>query len=398
MTPARRVIRLYKGFQLFSGLLWWLPIFYLYQRDVGLSDEQIFGIQAIYYVSFCLLDVPTGALADRFDYRRFLLLGAVTLSIANLFPVFWPSYGGFLTHFLLISLAYSFTSGAGSAYLYEYLHRSGAGADYRQAEGSARAYSLIGRVACLPAAGVLMQWQMTSPYWLSSACTAIAIVIALRLPALPPGEAHHEERVSVGRSVRVLRRSPVLVLLMVQGVAIFTLVRILQANLFQPVLDAKHLPIAGFGVLMAVTTLFEAFGAARPGVLRRYLSDLRAVFVLTTVMAACLALLVPVGLAGAIACLCVFSLASGFSFPVQRQLINNAIPDARFRATLLSVESLIDRAVCALVIFVLGAYLARGAMNAFLVHVAVGTVVLMALIATLIHLVRRRQSVKESSG
>lgn len=388
-----RVIRLYQGFQLCNGLLLWLPIFYLYQRDIGLTDQQIFGIQAIYYVAFCVLDVPTGILADRFDYRRFLQLGAITITAANLLPIFVQNYWGFLGHFLLIALAYSFTSGAGSAYLYEYLHRTGNDELYKQAEGSARAYSLAGRVVALPAAGALMQWHFTSPYWVSAAFTLTALGFALKLPPLPPGE-HHHQQIVVKQAFLTLKRTPYLTLLMVQGVAIFTLVRILQANLFQPVLDAKHLPIAAFGVLMAVTTLFEALGAARPNLVRRLLSDLRAIFLLTMIMAVCLALLVPFGLVGVIICLCVFSLATGLSFPVQRQLVNDAITDPRSRATLLSIESLIDRAVCAGVIFLLGGYLARGAMNTFLVHAAVGTVLLMVVVALSIHFVRT----KERSG
>ncbi|GLZ28590.1 MFS transporter [Lentzea sp. NBRC 105346] len=385
-----RVVRLYKNYQLSNSLLVWLPIFYLYQRESGLSDGQIFGIQAIYYVAFCLLDVPTGMIADRYDYRRFLQAGAALLTLANLVPVFFPSYWGFLTHFMIIALAYSFTSGAGSAYVYEYLHRSGADHAYRQAEGSARAYALIGRVVCLPAAGVLMQWEPTAPYWLSAVATTAAFVVALRFPKLPPGTVHHENA-SVAQAWNVLRRAPLLALIMVQGVAIFTLARILQANLFQPVLDAKHLPVAWFGVLMAATQLFEAAGAARPGLLRRRVSDLGAVFGLTVIMAVCLAFIVPAGIAGTIACLCVFSLATGLSFPVQRQLMNDAISDPRTRATLLSAESLIDRAVCSGAIFVLGSYLSAGAMNTFLVHAAITTVVLMIAIAVLIKWVRLRQ-------
>ncbi|WP_433244116.1 MFS transporter [Streptosporangium sp. CA-135522] len=395
---VQRVVRIYNGFKLFTGLLWWLPVFYVYQRDSGLSDAQIFAIQSIYYLAFCLLEIPTGALADRFDYRRFLQVGAAVLTGANLVPVMWPSYGGFLTHFLLIALGNSLVSGAGSAYLYEYLQRGDSLAVYQQAEGSGRAYTLTGRIVCLPAAGVLMQWYAPSPYWLSAACSAAAVLLALRLPALPP--AHGEHREADGRrrqslreqlaAGRVLRRSPVLVLLMAQGVAVFTLVRIGQANLFQPILSLKHLPLAGFGVMMAVTTLFELAGAARSTWLRRF-GDVRVVFVLTAVMAAALALLVPAGLAGTVLCLCVFSLASGLIFPIQRQLINSAIPGSRHRATLLSLESLIDRSVCALVVMALGGYLSRGAMDLFLVHVAVGTIALMAALAVLVHLTRRRQ-------
>ncbi|MEV0195864.1 MFS transporter [Nonomuraea sp. NPDC050691] len=393
-APAvRRVVRLFNGYKLFTGLLWWLPIYYVYQHDSGLSDGQIFGIQSIYYLAFCLLEIPTGALADRFDYRRFLQAGALVLTAANLVPVAWTSYTGFLVHFLLVALGNSLVSGAGSAYLYEYLRRSESVAAYQQAEGSGRAYTLTGRIAGLPAAGVLMQWYAPSPYWLSAACSAVAVLIALRLPALPSGDAGRDgrrpsvrEQLLVGRT---LWRSPLLMLLIAQGVAVFTLVRIGQANLFQPILTVKELPLAVFGVVMAVTTVFELVGAARSTWLRRF-GDVPVVFALTVVMAATLALLVPAGLTGTVICLCVFSLASGLVFPVQRRLINTAITDSRHRATLLSLESLIDRSVCALVVLALGGYLSRGAMDLFLIHVAVGTTVLMAALAVLLRRSRQR--------
>jgi len=67
-----------------------------------------------------------------------------------------------------------------------------------------------------------------------------------------------------------------------------------------------------------------------------------AVFVLTLTMAAMLAGLC-VGRGGTILALSVFSLASGLSFPIQRQLLNEAIVNSATRATLLSIESIIDR-------------------------------------------------------
>ena len=42
----------------------------------------------------------------------------------------------------------------------------------------------------------------------------------------------------------------------------------------------------------------------------------------------------------------VFALACGLAYPIQRKLLNDAIPEPSLRATLLSVESLLDRLVC----------------------------------------------------
>ena len=151
--PVRRVIRLYYAFQLFFGLLLWLPIFYEYQRRLGLTNEQIFRIQSIYYIAFLLLEIPTGLFADRFGYRQSIRLGAATLVISNLLPVLLPSYDGFLWHFILIALARSLISGAASAYMYEFMTKHGQGERYKRVEGEARAYSLIGKAGartCFP--------------------------------------------------------------------------------------------------------------------------------------------------------------------------------------------------------------------------------------------------------
>lgn len=388
---VRRVLGATYSFQFFFGLLLWTPIMYQYQRDLGLSDEQVFGIQSIYYLAFCLLEIPTGALADRFDYRHSLTAGGVVLVAANLLPVFAANYSGFLIHFLLIALARSLVSGAASAYLYEYLHRSGAGELYPQAEGRGRAYSLIGKVICWPVIAPLMLWQHSSPYWLTALSAAVAVGAAVMLPVLPAGpmaKAAESDQPKLLESVRgsllAMRSSRLLVLVMVQGVAIFTLARIATVNVFQPLLSDKQVPLVWHGAVMAVMTVAEAFGAARPGWLRRRMSDLRAVFLLTTVLAVTLAATVGVGWALTIVLLCVFSLATGASYPIQRQLIGAAITTPRYRATLLSIESIIDRAVCAIVAVALGAALTHGALSEFLVWCGVGSIALMAVLALVV--------------
>ncbi|GAA0646242.1 MFS transporter [Kutzneria viridogrisea] len=394
MSAVKKAVWFSYGFQFFFGLLLWLPVFYEYQRQIGLSDEQIFGIQSIYYIAFCLLEIPTGMVADRFDYRHCLVVGAVVLVGANLVPVFLADYTGFLVHFLLIALARSLVSGAASAYLYEYMHAAGEGEHYPQAEGYGRSYSLIGKVVCWPVVGLLMQWNLPSPYWLSAINAAIAVGMALLLPAVPGGLTK-AQRPPVATALRgaftQLRGSTVLVLLMVQGVAIFTLARICTVNLFQPILDLKDTPVTMYGVVMALMTVFEALGAARPNWLRKRISDLGSVFVLTVVMALALALTAALGVLGTVLALCVFSLACGLSFPIQRALLNQAITDSRYRATLLSIESIIDRAVCALVAVVLGSSLGAGELGGFLLATAIVTILLMLVVAGLLRLARRRR-------
>jgi MFS family permease len=365
----KRVIRLYYGFQFFFSMLLWVPVFYDYQRQIGLSDAHIFQIQSIYYIAFCLLEIPTGFLADFWGHRLCMKSGAAVLTLANLLPIFAPNYGGFLAHFLLVALARSLISGASSAYLYDYLKAHGETEAYKQAEGNARSYGLVGKVVGWAAIGALMQWHLTLPYWLTAICSAVAVVYAMALPPIPGGAAQGV-RAAAWRQLRpvmgLLVRTPTLILIMLQGIAIFVLARICTVNLYQPVLSEKSFSLASYGVIMSVMTVFEAVGSAYPHWLRRWLTDLNAVFCLTFVMAISTAALAFSGRVGTIVWFCVFSLATGLSFPIQRQLLNDAIPDSRYRATLLSIESLVDRAVCAGVASVLGAYVAGGRVDTFL--------------------------------
>lgn len=391
----KRVIRLFYGFQFFFSLLLWLPIFYEYQKKIGLDDHQIFAIQSIYYIAFCLMEIPTGLLADRFGYRRCLRWGAGLLVLTNLLPIFVQNYSGFLWHFLLIALSRSFISGASSAYLYEYLQQNKAGEIYKEIEGKARAYSLFGKVACWAAVGPLMEWSFTMPYWLTALSALISVGLALLLPDVRELTVNARTRwidriKELGLS---LEKSPLLIFLMTQGVAIFVLARVCQVNLFQPILESKTLPISSFGLVMSMMTIFEAAGSLKPGWFRKLMNDFNAVYFLTFVMAVTLGIIPWLSTTGTLISLCLFSLATGLSFPIQRQLMNDAVPDSRYRATLLSIESIIDRATNAVVAAFMGGYLASGRLAEFLRlsgYVTVAAILALILFAHFFKLSARR--------
>ena len=70
----------------------------------------------------------------------------------------------------------------------------------------------------------------------------------------------------------------------------------------------------------------QALGSAYPRALRRRVSDLDSVFVASIVSALTLSVIALSGAAGTLVALAVFSLATGFAYPIQRQLVTAAIP------------------------------------------------------------------------
>ena len=243
-----------------------------------------------------------------------------------------------------------------------------------------------------------MQLVHAAPYLLTALSTAGAVVCALALPPLPaqlsrPSAPREHVRLwtSLKRAGSVLRGSKPLGPLMVQGVALFTLARICQVNLFQPLLLAKAIPVAEHGAVLSAMTVAEAVGSARPTWVRARLTDTAAVTVLSLVMAFALAATTAAGALGTVGCLCVFAAATGLAFPVQKLLVNSAIPPTPYRTTLLSLESVIDRGVCALAALAAGAFLAEGRLDALLLYAALGTCLLLTAVGLVLRRLRRRE-------
>ncbi|OGR88480.1 MAG: hypothetical protein A3J74_07535 [Elusimicrobia bacterium RIFCSPHIGHO2_02_FULL_57_9] len=384
----KRVIRLYCGFQFFFPMLLWLPIFYEYQKRIGLSDPEIFRIQSVYYLLFLLLELPTGFFADRWGYRLSLKTGSWVLLISNLLPIFFKNYPGFLLHFALIALSRSLISGAANAYLYEFLKFHGAEEEYKRAEGNARAYGLVGKVVCWAGVGAMMQWHMTLPYWLTALCAGLALLFARQLPDHFFGRERKKPQY-IGPILKALRDSPLLVLIMIQGTGIFVLSRIVQVNLYQPILNAKSFDLVSHGWIMSLMTLAEAAGSASPHWVRRVLSDMAAVFVLTAAVALCLSWIALSPKGAALAGLLALAYAMGLAYPIQRKLLNDAIADGSTRAVLLSTESIIDRAACAMVAPFVGGFVAAGRISPFLNILAFATILLMLILAAALPAARK---------
>jgi cyanate permease len=206
-----------------------------------------------------------------------------------------------------------------------------------------------------------MAWKITLPYWLTAGSAFVSLFLAAALPRFgeearsgeKAPEPEPRRRISIAYGFRKAAGSPWLVALMFQGVVIFVLDRLISVNLFQPILREKGFGLPAYGVVMGFMSLFEAIGSARPGWMRRRFTDIRAVFVLSVAMGVVVALIPLLGKGGTVAILLVFSLAAGLNYPIQRQVMNEAVPDPEIRATVLSLESLVDRAATAIVAFVL---------------------------------------------
>lgn len=187
MSPStlRRNLRFLYAFQFLRNVqLFGAVTVPFYQRWGRLDYTRMFILEASFAAFILLLDVPTGALADRYGRRWSLTLGAlfsgasfVMFGLVRAYPLF------FVANFVC-AVGYAFTSGADQALLYESLLAAG------QAD---RARHHLSRYQAMASLGILLGFPAGS--WIAgsslfSTPRALAFVfilsgIVFALSALP---------------------------------------------------------------------------------------------------------------------------------------------------------------------------------------------------------------------
>ncbi len=348
----KKIILAYLIFQTCFAFLVWIPIFYEVQRQLGLTNDQIYSIQSIYYIAFCFLELPTGFLADKWGHQTVLKIAAFTLFVANGVPIFFSSFIGFLAHFLLIAVARSLASGSASAYLYEYCLENKLGNEFKKIEGKARSYSLWARVLVWPLAGFLLSINYKIPYIFSALAGILALGSCFLFSKNLVLKKDENKRNSyIQRITSEISYNPIILIYMIQGAGIFVLQRICLLQLFNPLLSSKNISIEYFGLILSGITLFESWGALKGYRYFKNISNESLIFYLSIILIVLLFIMKETSPYLTILALSCFSFILGVAYPVQKQLINDQVRDGSLRASFLSLESLIDRMICSGVSF-----------------------------------------------
>lgn len=371
LSPAKAIAAKYVGFMAAFQLLLWVPIFYEFQKRVGLSGAEILRIQSLYYISFCILEIPTGLFADLFGRRLSVRVGAVCFFLGNAASGIlvdgvirnWGtdpsvSYAWMMIHFLLLACARSFVSGAFSAYFFEHLKKHDMTSEYAAIEGRARVAGLVGRVGGWAGIGFLMDWHLSLPYWLTAASGLVGLYFAFTLPPDVEGITGRDGKTGLGSvaqrvrdAVQDLREAPFLRIALIQGVPIFVLDRVVFVNLFQPILGSKGIDWKVSGTVLAVAACSEAVGAFQVKRItfwtRGKVHASEWVLILTTLSAVIYGTIPLWGQPGTWVALALASMMAGISLPFQKQAVNEAVVRPQVRATLISMESIVERSVSA---------------------------------------------------
>lgn len=258
-----------------------MPLYAAYTllfSDAGLDTARISVLFLVWSFTGLALEVPTGAISDRFGPRTALTAGGLLRAAGYSLWILAPGFTGFATGFVLWGASGALESGSFQSLLYSALDRHGAAERYPGALGRARAVAgAVEVVATLAAAPLLVLGGTTLVGWVSVGVSVAGSLVAAGFPRTalsgPPRPEEEEEEGKVGYldllrgGIReVWKERPVRRLVLVSAVV----TGLTAVDEYVPLLARSvSVPEAWIPVVLAGLALAASAGGALAGVASR---------------------------------------------------------------------------------------------------------------------------------
>lgn len=226
----------------------------------GISLFQVQILQSWFMFWLFVLEVPTGAIADKFGRKHSMTLGGVIVTVAVLVYASIPSFAVFLLAEFLFAVAMALISGADSALLYDALKENGAEDQSKKIFGRAHSFHLLGMLIAGPVGSLIAsQFGLRAPTLASAIPFLLAAGVAWNIPEPKRSDAtsqspNYMKTVQVGLSfLRHHRFARFLTLnaILVSGATYYVI------WFYQPILTQLAIPILYFGWIHAILVSSE---------------------------------------------------------------------------------------------------------------------------------------------
>ena len=203
-------ISVYVWYRACSSFLPWLPIFFLYFNQF-VPLQGVLTLSAIYYLGVVVLEVPSGYFSDRVGRKRTLLIAAIFAVLASVFFIFAQTFQWFIVAQLLLAGSIAFQSGSDSSLLYESLEALNRESEFVEIEAKGQRAGLVGLAVSALFGGIIGSYSFTLVYGVSIVASLLTVYIASQFSA--PVSTHPKSTNSFVQQIIVClvqMRTPVL--------------------------------------------------------------------------------------------------------------------------------------------------------------------------------------------
>jgi MFS family permease len=220
-----------------------------------------------------VLEVPTGALADRIGRKHSIAIGSFIIGLAVLVYGSIPNFYIFLLAELVFAVGYAFVSGADQALLYDTLKSRGEEDKSKSVMGKYDALYLVGMTIASALGGLIAaRWGLNAP----QLATAIPMFIAAAIGyTIPEPKTHSDSQQKqylaiVKDGLSVIKKNAVVRSLAIDSVLVASAAYFV-VWFYQPVMMKLGIPIAIYGLVHAGLLLAEILVSTNFSFLERFM-------------------------------------------------------------------------------------------------------------------------------
>lgn len=234
-----------------QGLVFYGPIATLYRESRGISLSEIFIIESISWIITMLLEVPWGWFADRFGYKKTLLISNFTFFISKI--IFFKSYtfSMFLLERVFLSVSVAGISGCDTALLYTSL---GKNENTERVFGLYNTCSTIGFLLACLASYFIINISMDFAAFLTIIPYGIATIATLFISEKPKPMSKNN---TISFNFKIAFKDKALINIVISFALISLVVQSVTVFLNQSQYIKSGIDIKYFGILLTINQLIK---------------------------------------------------------------------------------------------------------------------------------------------
>lgn len=228
------------------------PVMLLFYQENGLSVQDLFFFQGIFYLTSIIMEFPAGYLSDLISRKQVMLISFVIFLGINFMWLFGHGYFVILLGEILFGVSKVLMDNAVSGYLYDYLITKNNNAGMAKYYGYLNFYLAMG-TACAALFGTWLYVKFGSPVVLKTEILIMFISIALicSMPTIKNSKDKSNtlrEKILEFKqtTVNIYQKDEIKYFIFYSG--LLTAVSILFALSFQPLMQNAMVPVALFGL------------------------------------------------------------------------------------------------------------------------------------------------------
>lgn len=334
-----------------------IPVLVLLLQENGLSLAQVMWLQALFAVALALFEVPSGYFADLVSRRAALVVAGYGLVTGAGIYMLATNFWGFLLAEVCLAFAFAFSSGADQALFHDSLLALKREKESTVLWGRIGFAQYVAMAVGAVCGGLIGAWNLRAPLVVTFIGTVCFLLMALRLTE-PPRANEGGARSRAGLSdlltiaVQCLVHEPLVRWLLIGPALIGALLQV-GLWMYQPYFKLTAIPVEYFGVLFASFNLAAAFASKSAARIGTRLAPIWLVVIPLLLVALSYLLMGAVVGLFSFTFIIIQQFVRGFTTVYFTDALNKGIGSER-RATILSLQSMMQRLVYAVLLVPFG--------------------------------------------